>query len=87
MLSYVNFNINMKMWNSSPDRLNPYALYAAVIPACAPAISAADRAFLLLPLPRERPRPTPEPLGRPLPRPRLGVDDILPATVVKINYE
>ena len=54
--------------------LYPYAAYAAVIPACAPASSAALRDFLTPPRPRER-RGTPvEPLGRPLfPEPLLLV--------------
>ena len=48
-----------------PAMLYPYAAYAAVIPACAPASSAALRDFLTPPRPRER-RGTPvEPLGRP----------------------
>lgn len=45
------------------------------MPACAPAISAADKAFLAPPLPRGR-RPRLEPLGRPLPRP----EPLLPVT-------
>lgn len=72
--------------------LYPYAAYAAVIPACAPASSAALRDFLTPPRPRER-RGTPvEPLGRPLfPDPLLLVGvtkmrDDYPANQI-LNYK
>ena len=43
------------------------------MPACAPAISAADKALFVPPLPLGLPLPVPDPLGLPRPRDFFGV--------------